>query len=46
MCKLVKLIGGNFIKSDDFLDLIEDSIKLRLQHYAKNEKSTEEHITV
>ena len=46
MCKLMKLIGGNYIKSDTFLSLIEDSLRLRLQHFAKHSVSTESQINV
>ena len=46
MCKIVKLIGNNFIKSDHFLSLIEDSMRMRLNHMVKNDISTEELITI
>ena len=40
MCRLVNLIGNNFARSEDFLALIEDSLKLRLNHMIKNELPT------
>ena len=46
MCKMVKLIGNNFIKSEHFLSLIEDSMRMRLNHMVKNNLSTEELITI
>ena len=45
MCRIVNLAGNNFLKSDDLLALIEDSLKLRLNHMIKNELKTEECIT-
>lgn len=32
MCRLVKLIGYNYNRSDDMFTLIEDSMKIRLVH--------------
>ena len=46
MCKLVKLIGNNFTKSEHFLSLIEDTMRMRLNHMVKNNLSTEELITI
>ena len=45
MCKLVKLIGNNFQKSQSLLTLIDDSIRMRLNYMIKNEFKTEEFIT-
>lgn len=45
MCRLVKLIGHNFMQSGELLSLIEDSLKMHLNHLVKNGKGTEESIT-
>ena len=45
MCKLVKLIGNNFQRSQSLLTLIDDSIRMRLNYMIKNEIKTEEFIT-
>lgn len=46
MCKIVKLVGNNFQRSESLLSLIEDSIRMRLNHMIKNEKNTEDYITI
>ena len=46
MCCMVKLIGNNFVRSEEFLSLIEDSVRMRLNYMVKNEKPTEDFITI
>ena len=43
---MVKLIGNNFIKSEHFLSLIEDSMRMWLNHMVKNNLPTGELITI
>lgn len=45
MCRIVNLVGSNYLQSEDLLSLIEDSLKLRLNHMVKNELKTDEFIT-
>ena len=45
MCKIVKLIGNNFQRSEELLRLIDDSIRMQLNHMIKHDKKTEEYIT-
>lgn len=46
MCLLLNLVGQNFQKSEPTLQLINDSIRLRLNHVIKNDLQTSEMITV
>jgi hypothetical protein len=36
--KIVKLIGYNFEKSESFLTLLEDSLKVRVSHAIKSKE--------
>ena len=46
MCKMVKLVGNNFQRSESFLGLIEDSIRMRLNYMIKNDKETKDYIQI
>ena len=39
--KIVKLIGYNFEKSESFLTLLEDSLKVRVSHAIKSKEPME-----
>ena len=42
---MVKLIGSNYMKSKSFLNLIEGSLRMRLNHMVKQSKPTKEFIS-
>ena len=43
MCKLVKLIGNNYVKSPEFLSLVENTLKMRLTYLVKKSEASSEH---